>query len=367
MKWSFHLARISGIDVRVHATFLLLLAFYGFGAFQQGGLSAAVFGVSFIVVLFACVLLHEFGHALAARRYGIRTPDITLLPIGGLARLERMPEKPGQELVVAAAGPAVNVVIAIILVLLGARIGGVESVTPEGTHRISVLDTLLAVNLLLVAFNLLPAFPMDGGRMLRALLAYSMDRARATSIAATVGQGFAVLLGIVGLFSYNFILVLIAVFIYFGANQEATLTRLQAYTHGLTVSDFMIERFETLSRGAVLQDAVDLLLSGSQHEFPVVAGDGTVAGVLTREDMVKGLREGGPSDSVVTHMHTGIPTVHVNDAFETAHQTMSTCDCPAVPVLDSNGRLVGMITPENLGELMIISSALTRGKTRGGS
>lgn len=359
MKWSFHLVTVSGIDVRMHATFLLLLAFYGFAAYQHGGAAAAIAGILFILILFTCVLLHEFGHAFAARRYGIRTPDITLLPIGGLARLERMPERPSHELVVAAAGPAVNVVIALILLAFGARIRGVESITPEQATGIAILDALLAVNLILVVFNLLPAFPMDGGRMLRALLSFRMDRARATNIAASIGQAFAVFLGIIGLFNYQFILVLIAVFVYFGAAQEATMTRMQAFTRGLAVSDVMVKRFETLTRGSLLQDAVDLLLSGTQHEFPVVAGDGTVAGILTREDMINGLKQGGPSELVVTHMHRDIPTVHVNDSFETAFQTMNQCNCPALPVLNSADELVGLITPENLGELMMVSSAIS--------
>jgi len=364
MKWSFRIATVSGIEVRVHATFLILLAFYGFASYRHAGPVAALAGVIFILILFACVLLHEFGHAFAARRYGIRTPDITLLPIGGLARLERMPERPGQELVVAAAGPAVNVVIALILFAFGARIGSVASVTPEQATGIALLDALLAVNLILVAFNLVPAFPMDGGRMLRAILSFRMDRARATQIAASVGQAFAVFLGIVGLFNYNFILVLIAVFVYFGAAQEATMTRMQAMTRGLSVSDVMVKRYEKLTRGAVLQDAVDLLLSGSQHEFPVVAGDGSVAGILTREDMINGLKQGGPTELVVTHMHRDIPTVHLHDSFEKAFQTMNSCNCPALPVLDSSGQLVGLITPENLGELFMVNSAISRQQER---
>ncbi len=185
MRWSFKLARIAGIDVCVHVTFLLLLAFIGFSALASGGAAAAIEGVIYVCLVFLCVLLHEFGHALAARRYGIRTPDITLLPIGGVARLERMPEKPSQELVVAIAGPLVNVVIALLLFPF-AR-GSLDPVIIQNVG-VGLVTKLFITNVILVVFNMIPAFPMDGGRVLRAFLAMRMDYAKATNIAATIGQ-----------------------------------------------------------------------------------------------------------------------------------------------------------------------------------
>lgn len=221
MKWSFKIARVAGIDVRVHATFFLLLAWIGYGDYSDGGLGAMVEGMVFILLLFTCVVLHEFGHALAARAYGIHTPDITLLPIGGVARLERMPEKPSQELVVAVAGPLVNVVIALGLFVVLRKFTGLDNLASLGEGRVALLEGLLSVNVMLVLFNCLPAFPMDGGRILRALLATRLTYVRATRIAATVGQVAAVLFALVGFVFGQPLLILIAMFVFFGAQQEA--------------------------------------------------------------------------------------------------------------------------------------------------
>ena len=178
MGWSIPILRVAGIQLRIHITFLLLIAWIAFAYYTQGGSSAAVGGVLFILLLFGCVVLHEFGHALAGKAFGINTPDITLLPIGGVARLERIPDEPVQELVIAAAGPAVTALIA-----LGAFIGGGSWDYPP-TTKTSIPDLLFTMNVVLLLFNLLPAFPMDGGRVLRALLATRMSYARATQIAA---------------------------------------------------------------------------------------------------------------------------------------------------------------------------------------
>ncbi|MDB2497393.1 site-2 protease family protein, partial [Verrucomicrobiales bacterium] len=193
MKWSLKLGRLFGIDVYLHFTFLLLLGFLGLYYWRSTHeVAGALEGVSFILALFACVLLHEFGHSLMARRYGIKTRDITLLPIGGVARLEKIPEEPVRELWVALAGPAVNVVIAALLFIGLLATGGLSSTQEFTESGGSFFQRLLVVNLIIVAFNLLPAFPMDGGRVLRALLAFKMGRRRATIIAANVGQVMAI-------------------------------------------------------------------------------------------------------------------------------------------------------------------------------
>ena len=220
MKWSYKITRIAGTDVKIHLTFPLLLAFIAFSNLNDG-VAAATLGVVFVVLVFGCVLLHEFGHVFAARSFGIRTPDVTLYPIGGVARLERMPERPIQELIVALAGPAVNVaiaaVLAVVLLALGLSVGfGGFSV---GGFT-SLLAGLVAVNIWLVLFNMIPAFPMDGGRVLRALLAMRMTYARATRIAAKIGRALAVVAGVLGIF-YSPMLVFIAIFIYMAAGQEA--------------------------------------------------------------------------------------------------------------------------------------------------
>jgi len=268
LGWSLHLGRWLGIDVYLHFTFLLLLAFIGLSQGLIGrSLDAALGGVLFFTGLFVCVLLHEYGHALAARRYGIGTRDITMLPIGGVARLERMPEKPSQEFVVALAGPAVNVIIALGL-FIGLKLGGwwqpLSSLSPTGGN---IFERLLVANVFLVLFNLLPAFPMDGGRVLRAVLAMKLNHARATRIAARIGQGMAVVFGFAGLFG-NPMLLLIALFVWVGAAQEAAASETKSSFSGATVRDAMLTDFKTLAPGDTLRDATRLLLAGSQQDFP---------------------------------------------------------------------------------------------------
>jgi Zn-dependent protease len=224
MRWSFKVASVAGTEVRIHLTFLLFVAWIGFSYYEVEGLPGAVQGVLFVLSLFACVLLHEFGHALAARGFGIATPDITLLPIGGVARLARIPDKPWQELVVAIAGPLVNVVIAAALIFVVHSSAELEHLQYLESPRVELLSKLASVNVMLVLFNLIPAFPMDGGRILRALLAMAMPYAQATQVAAWIGQGLAVVFGIFGLFG-NSLLIFIAFFIFAGAQQEAAIAR----------------------------------------------------------------------------------------------------------------------------------------------
>jgi Zn-dependent protease/CBS domain-containing protein len=312
--------------------------------------------VLFILLLFLCVVLHEFGHALAAKSFGINTPDITLLPIGGVARLERMPEEPKQELIIALAGPAVNVVIALgLLVAIDWRGAADRSVVEAST----LPAKLLAINVMLVLFNLLPAFPMDGGRVLRALLATRLSYARATQIAASIGQGCAFVFGFIGLL-WNPFLLFIALFVYIGASQEAALAQMKDVSRRFPVSSAMVREFRSLPLTATLQEAVDALLATSQHDFPVVDENGGVAGMLTRHDLISALRKDDPAIRVGDVMRRDIPTVTTGTRFEEAFRIMQECNCPAVPVLDSMKRLVGLLTPENVSELMMVQSALPR-------
>ena len=357
MRWSFHLARIAGIDVRVHVTFFLLLAFVGLSYGQYGGWPFAVYGIAFICAVFLCVILHEFGHALTARRYGIRTQDITVLPIGGIARLEKMPDDPLQEVMVAIAGPLVNVAIAFVLwLVLG--LPNVPDMRAMQTIDGNILSKLLVVNVVLVLFNMIPAFPMDGGRVLRALLAMRMDYGRATQIAANVGQVLAFAGGFYGFFSGNFLLIVIAIFIYFGASNEAAFAQFRNISPDLRVSGVMVTQFQTLTHESTLNDAVDALLSTSQHEFPVLSVAGAFEGLLTRKDLIDGLRRTGPQTSVTSVMRTDIPAVHQTMPFERALGLLQQYGSPALPVLDSEGRLVGLFTPENISEMMMVQSAL---------
>jgi len=359
MRWSFHIARIAGIDVKIHVTFFLLLAFYGLNFYGQGGPPAAIQGVILIALIFFCVLLHEFGHALAARRYGIHTPDITLLPIGGVARLERMPDKPSEELVVAIAGPLVNVVIVAILFPLAypfLRAG----IDPSVLERFEpgLVTQLFLGNIMLILFNLIPAFPMDGGRILRSLLAMRMDYARATGIAATIGQALAFCGGLYGLLHGPPILALVALFVFFGAQSEAAHAQMRSVSNGLRVRDAMVTRFEALPRNATLHAAVEAVLHTSQHDFPIVDETGNVCGVLIRDDLVVALRKTGADTPVAEVMRTGLPSVPDSMFFDRAFGIMQQVDTPVLPVVDQLGRLVGLFTPENVGELMMIQSAI---------
>lgn len=356
MKWSLKLGRILGIDVHVHFTFLLLFAFIGMSHWMAGrSLAAAAVGMFFFLCLFACVLLHEYGHALMARRFGIPTRDITLLPIGGVARLERMPEKPSQELWVALAGPAVNVVIALGLALWLTLSGSWGTLTQLSTTEGGLVERLLAVNVFLVLFNLLPAFPMDGGRVLRALLAMRMDFARATRIAGSIGQGMAVLFGFIGLFS-NPMLLLIALFVWIGAAQEKGAAQVRSATAGLSVQHAMVTEFRAVRPDDTLGDVARFVLAGSQQDFPVTEG-GVAAGLLDRRRLLEGLTRLGTDAPVEKIMLREFPTVTPREMVDAVIARHHPVEFPIVPVVEG-GRLVGLLTAENLMELLLIRSAL---------
>jgi len=356
MTWSFPIGRLLGSELRVHVTFFLLLAWIGISHYLQGGATAALEGLVFILALFACVIAHEYGHALAARRYGIATPDITLLPIGGLARLERMPDKPGQEIVVALAGPAVNLVIAIVLIaILGATVD-TQALLALDNRGVSFAARLASVNVFLVLFNLIPAFPMDGGRVLRALLALRLDRVRATEIAARVGQALAFVFGFFGLFG-NPMLLFIAIFVYLAATAEAQSVGFQDVARGMRVGDAMINRFHALGPQDTVGTAADALIRTTQHEFPVLDGGRRLRGVLTRDAMIKALAKGGPDTPVIVVMNANVPTAHPHARLDEALRRLHEGDAPALGVLDDAGRLLGYLTRENVAELMMIRAA----------
>lgn len=357
MRWSIDLGRVAGISVRLHVTFLLLLAWIGIGHYLAGGTTAAVRGLAFMGLIFGSVLLHEFGHALVARRFGIRTPDITLLPIGGVARLERLPDNPREELAVAIAGPAVNVGIAAALYGWLAATGRLDAMGGLRLFGGSLAGRVLAVNLWLVGFNLIPAFPMDGGRVLRALLAARMDFSRATHVAASVGQAFAFLFVLVG-FLVNPLLIFIAMFVYMGATAEVSMAQLRDFAQCTPVASVMVTDFRSLTRDALLAEAVGLLLRGTQREFPVVDAQGRPVGMLCREDMIRALAEHGPHVTVGEVMQTEVPAVSRSDMLNRALPRMRQGRHAAVPVVDADGVLVGLLTRDHLAEVVMVQSAL---------
>jgi Zn-dependent protease/predicted transcriptional regulator len=358
MRWAWKVGVVAGIPVFVHSTFLLIIAWVFWVYWRQGqSFISAAAGAGFVLVLFGCVVLHEFGHALMAKRFGVRTRDITLLPIGGVARLERMPDEPSQELWVALAGPAVNIVIAAGLFAWLVLAGGYRPLAALSVTGGPFVERLMVVNLFLAVFNMLPAFPMDGGRVLRATLAMRLDYVKATQIAATVGQGMALLFALMGLLGNPFLL-FIAFFVWIGAAQEASMVQMRTALSGIPMSRAMITDFRTLSPRDPLSRAVDLILAGSQKDFPVVE-EGQVVGVLAEKEMVSALSSGGLEVPVERVMHRDFETADYREMLEPVVERLKGCNCRTIPVL-LDGALVGLVTMDNIGELISIRSAVGR-------
>lgn len=405
LRGSLKLGSLLGIPIFVHWTFLLLLAWFMAGPLLAGGSMALALSVRvglFVLAIFGCVLLHEFGHAIAARMFGVSTRDITLLPIGGVARLERMPERPVEELIVALAGPAVNVAIAAVLIPIvlatdGASALGLGAVAAaaegESTARSDVAGALLGhhanflaalarVNVLLVIFNMIPALPMDGGRVLRALLAMAMDRPRATAVAAALGQLLAVGFALLGVVSGNILLIVIAAFVFIGAGGEAQAEQIRSALAGLPASAAMLTRFRCLRASQRLRDAANELLSGSQQDFPVLRDDAeeddasALAGVLTRAALVRAIA-GGQVDAPVSSAMVPIGTTvreadDLRAVLERARGAASDGDGDGAGVIcvvrDEPGRpgrprLVGLITGENVTELVMLRHAASSARS----
>jgi Zn-dependent protease/predicted transcriptional regulator len=363
-RWSWTIGRIAGIDIQVHATFLLLLAWVAWAEYQSvGTATAAVQGIIFMLAVFGSVVLHELGHALTAEHYGVRTRAILLLPIGGVAQLEQIPDEPSQELAIALAGPAVTVVIALILYVIlrvtGAPLDWHDALSGGGTF----LTRLFWINVVLAAFNLLPAFPMDGGRVLRAAIAMRTDHGTATAIAARIGQMFALAFGLVGLFVIGDLwLVLIAFFIWLAAASEASASRLKTALDGIPVSRVMITDVRTLSSRDALSAAVEHVVAGFQHDFPVV-DDGKVVGVLTRADLLRALSEGRAGATVGDIMQREFAAASPNEMLNAALTRLQQCRCQTLPVM-RDGQLAGMLTMESIGELVAFDSAVRGNRTR---
>lgn len=360
MGSSFKIGRIFGIDVKVHWTFFLLLAFFAFAGYQgSGDVTGALVATVVILALFVCVLLHEFGHALVAQRLGLEVPDITLLPIGGVARLKSLPERPWDEVKIAIAGPLVNVFLAPIFFLIGLSLGAgpfePANILQGGGSVGQVFSYLGLINVALVVFNMIPAFPMDGGRVLRGLLATRFGPVRATDIAATVGQFFAAVFFFIGLFS-NLLLALVAVFIFFGAAGEQQMVRQREMMRGLQVSDVMgtRRRTETVTPYHNFGQVLDAVIHGYQEDFPVVDEDGNLVGMITRNEIMAGAHSPERFASVRDLMKTDFPTISPDaDLFADGHRLLQESELRAIPVVE-NGDLVGMLTMDDIGQAALL-------------
>jgi Zn-dependent protease/CBS domain-containing protein len=354
MPWSFQIARVFDIPIRLHLTFLLLLGWLGLRAYSPGGDPVLL---PLAVALFACVLLHELGHSLTARRFGIKVADITLLPIGGLARMNTIPRDPRQELWITAAGPAVNFVLAP-LFFLAHRL--FETAPPTGDVWAAqglFFGKLAALNLGIGLFNLLPAFPMDGGRILRALLALKLGHVPATKMAASLGQLLAFGMGFLGLMG-NPMLIFIALFIFIGAAEEGARAQTESLVTGVPVRDAMMTRFFTLERADNLGRAADLLLASTQHDFPVLEG-GQVVGVLTRRRLLESLAQAGREVYVTEVMEPSPEPVSPDTPLEEALNRLVGDGLAVLPVSNEEG-LCGLLSSENAGEFVMIRAALRR-------
>lgn len=367
MNWSLPLGRYFGIGVYVHWTFSLLIIWIVFVQVSGGaGLLTTLLAVAFVCTIFLCVVLHEFGHALTARHFGIRTRDITLLPIGGVARLERMPRNPVHEFWIAVAGPAVNVVIAAVLLLAILLLGDLGALTPNGggqgggltiTSAGQFVGMVFGANVILVVFNLIPAFPMDGGRVLRALLATRIDYLDATRVAASIGQLVAIAFALIGLFA-SFWLLFIAIFVFLGAQAEVAAAQSRSAFRGVSVRRAMVTRFTSLASDATLADASRELLAGTQPDFPVLEGS-EVVGVLAQRDLMQALAAGRPEAPVTESMRSDCVQAHPDEMLEGVIERMRQSQCPIALVID-DGRLVGLVTPDNISELLMMKRARAR-------
>ncbi len=351
MGWSFKIARVADTEIRIHGTFLLLLAWYAWMAYETGGIKSMFAGLFFILLLFTCVVLHELGHATAARRYGIRTPDITLLPIGGIARLEKLPDKPAQEIVVALAGPAVNVVIAILLFV---AMGGTlfSSAFSLETNRGAIFPQLFAANVILVVFNLIPAFPMDGGRVLRAALALFMDRTRATIIAARIGQGIALFFIAAGIATWfgwenslfgskSIILPFIGLFILLVAQQEMAYAVFKQAAEKVCVGQVMAPRFLALPFDLSVAAAVEEISKKPMSEYPLVDKQLQFRGMVSRREILEMSRSF--PERTLLEIGFQLPAIRSESTCSEAVEIMQQHQASVLPVINPNGQVVGIV------------------------
>jgi len=356
MKWSLKITTVAGIDVYLHLTFLILIAWIGLAYWQMAGtVNAVLMGVGFILALFFCVLLHEFGHALTARKFGIRTRSIILLPIGGIAAIEKTPDDPREEIIIALAGPAVSLAIALLLWLLLKSGDGLVPLEELSISGGTFLQRLMLINLLLAVFNLLPALPMDGGRVFRALLALVMDPLKATRIAAVAAQAIALGLALLGM-RYNLFLVVIALFIWIGAVSEAGMAGVRSVLSGIPAGKAMLTDFQLLQADDSLAHAVDLTLSTSQKDFPVVSGK-RVIGALRQPDLLKGLHDHGKLCRVDQVMRRDVPEVELTEPLDHVLESIQIKDSGLLIVRDRGG-IAGIVDLDNIMELLKIQKAL---------
>lgn len=368
MKWSFKIGRLLGIELRIHLSFFLIVAWaaYIWGSSSVNQTEGAAYGVLIISMLFLCVVIHELAHSKMAQHYGAEVDSITLLPIGGVSQLKSMPEEPKKELMVSVVGPLSNVVIAALLLVLLTLLPNKEPIAGMtgdefmdfiiGVSLQGFLTYMLLINVMLAVFNLLPAFPLDGGRVLRSLLAMFMPSVQATRIAKTIGQVLALGLGTAGLLVGQIFWVIIAVFIFFGAGQEGAGAEMKNILTRLTVRQALTGRFDSVGPDMPLGDVVNIALRSYQEDFPVLDDTGKLVGLLTRSNLLGGLHQRGPDARVSEFMEANFPSVGPDDDFSRVFERMNESRLKAIPVVDGDD-LLGIITVEHLSEVFNLLSA----------
>ncbi|UCD85098.1 MAG: site-2 protease family protein [Deltaproteobacteria bacterium] len=355
MRWSFKLGKIFGIDFRIHVTFFLLLFFVFISGLSQRGPEQAIRAVLFISAVFACVIIHELSHSLIARRFGKEAKSITLLPIGGVATMEEMPEKPGQEIAMSIVGPFINLLIAgLLYVLIGHWTGiSVPNLYPESTREF--FAGLIGVNIILAIFNLIPAFPMDGGRVLRGILGMRVDHVRATSMAVAIGQAFSLLFIFYGLF-FNWWLILIGLFLYIGAGSEKQQVMLLAILRGVPASEIMATDFRSLRPNEPLSRSLEHIYHGCQEDFPVV-GDRGIEGVLTRMGILSAIHEKGVEVPVSEVMDRNFPSIDLRTSLDQIYRKLQSAQKTCAAVLEGD-QLKGMLCLDGISRYLMIQSAM---------
>jgi len=366
MKLSLRLLRVSGIDIRVHVTFVLVLLFGALQFSEIHGPHGAWFGAFFMCCLFACVALHELGHSLVAQQLGVRVREIVLLPIGGVARLSGDPKKPMHELLIAVAGPLVNVLLAVIGLVVALIAFGPNAVfSPAfmdpaalGVSATALLSGLIMANLVLAVFNMLPALPMDGGRVLRALMTFVIGRARATTVASIIGQLLALTVFAFAVYEGQFVLMLIGALVFVAAGNERKVTRIRVALARLTAGEVTNPDQVVLTPGDSIGVAIDRVLQGSQTYFPVAQG-GQLAGVVSRHDIVSAAAARGVSAFVAGAMRRDVARVDASLPLPEVQDLVMESDGRPVAVF-SGDDFVGLLTADDLWRVGDIVATLGR-------
>jgi stage IV sporulation protein FB len=360
MRWSIPIGRVFGITLRLHVTFLIFLAFIAYESFMEAGLNGAGWAVGMFSAIFACIALHELGHSVVAQQLGVQVKSITLLPIGGVASLRNIPENPWHEIAITLAGPMVNAAIACaVLPFTGLPSHLWLVAMPRDLH--GLLLSLAQVNITLFLFNLIPAFPMDGGRLLRAMLALVLSYRRATTVAAMVGQGLAILFVVVGL-KVSFWLVIIGAFIFMGAEGEERIVRMRSVLHDLDVEDVMSREFAVLSPADPIARGIELIYQTGQDDFPVVQ-DGRLAGIVTRPALVEAMNARGANALAGEIMDPHAPVVSPREKVVRVYEEIINGANTSAVVVDG-GQIIGMISPDNISRYLLVQSSIKSSRRR---